>query len=394
VNLESANRQVLNIDRYITEISPPRSRGTLASIPQLLTTAGLCAGYFICYGSVSLASSASWRIPLVLQAGIAYVFTVCVLLFLPESPRWLAAVGRHPEAIISWEKLGIDAAEREKIEDREGGDLPQGVKMKDILAVFGKDAWRRTGLGVFMMGMQQASGIDGVLYYAPLLFASAGLSSSTSAFLASGISALLIFLITIPGTIYADKWGRTTSTITGGIIQALCMFTIGSLYAAGAVHASHGTARWVVVALIYVFALAFSGTWGVTFRVYVSEIQSPKTRAGSTSLSLSANWTVNWIIAFTTPIFLAHSTYGVYFLFGGATILTVFVCVCFMPETRGRSLEDIDASFGRWGKKTGDMELRGEETLFSRQLDLEFGDGERNRDGAQGGRSKGKDIRD
>ena len=120
---------------------------------------------------------------------------------------------------------------------------------------------------------------------------------------------------------------------------------MGSLYAAGAVHADHGAARWVVIVMIFLFALVFSGTWAVCFRVYVSEIQSPKTRAGAASLALSANWVVNWIIAFTTPIFLARSTYGVYFFFGGATLFTVVVCALCMPETRGRSLEDIDASF-------------------------------------------------
>ena len=68
------------------------------------------------------------------------------------------------------------------------------------------------------------------------------------------------------------------------------MFIMGSLYAAGAVHAGRGAARWVVIVTIYLFALVFSGTWGVCFRVYVSEIQSPQTRAGAASLALSANW--------------------------------------------------------------------------------------------------------
>lgn len=364
--------------RYITEISPPKSRGTLASIPQLLTTVGLCAGYFICYGSVSLPSSISWRIPFIVQSIISYIFTISVLLLLPESPRWLNAVGRRPEALASYEKLGIDAAEREKISDQGGASLPEGVKIKDLLAVFSRDAWRRTGLGVFMMGMQQASGIDGVLYYAPLLFASAGLSSSTASFLASGISALLIFLITIPGTIFADRWGRKTSAITGGLVQVGCMFIIGSLYASNSVHADSGPARWVVIVLIYIFALVFSGTWGVTFRVYVSEIQSPKTRAGASSLALSANWMVNWIVAFTTPIFLAHSTFGIYFLFGSCALITVLVCGFLMPETMGRSLEDIDESFNaKIGKRkgSGDIELRSGGVLFVDDEEEESGAG-------------------
>ncbi|XMA11980.1 hypothetical protein WAI453_004771 [Rhynchosporium graminicola] len=334
-----------NLVVYITEISPPQSRGTLASIPQFLTTVGVCGGYFICYGTVNIPSSASWRFPFAFQAGLAFAFTISTLFCLPESPRWLTARGRHEEALVIWDKLGIDSKEREKIEAAQDDALPSQVKMKDILAVFGKGARRQTGLGVFLMGAQQASGIDGVLYYAPLLFASAGLSSATASFLASGISALLILLVTFPAFLLADRWGRATSTIVGGSIQACCMLVIGSLYASGSVHADKGTARWVVVVLIYVFAMVFSGTWGVCFRVYVSEIQSPETRAGASSLALSANWVVNWIIAFTTPIFLANSSFGVYFLFGGATLLTVIVCIFWMPETRGKSLEDINSEF-------------------------------------------------
>lgn len=164
------------------------------------------------------------------------------------------------------------------------------MKMSDILTVFGKDAWRQTGLGVFLMAMQQASGIDGVLYYAPLLFSRAGLSSSTASFLASGVSALLMLLITIPAFLFADSWGRKTSAIFGGVLQVVCMFVIGSLYASGSVKESEGAARWVVVVAIYIFAIGFSGTWAVCFRVYTSEIQSSKTRAGASSLALSANW--------------------------------------------------------------------------------------------------------
>ncbi|KAL3417120.1 hypothetical protein PVAG01_11120 [Phlyctema vagabunda] len=332
---------------YITEISPPRSRGTLASIPQLLTTIGLCAGYFICYGTTNVQSSIAWRLPFAIQAGCSFIFVISTLLLLPQSPRWLSASGRHKEAAACWERLGVQAAEREKLQENAQEGLAEQVKLKDILAVFHRNVWKQTSLGVFLMGMQQLSGIDGVLYYAPLLFQSAGLTSSTASFLASGVSAILIMLVTIPAFLYADRWGRKTSCVVGGLLMSVCMLTIGSLYASGSVHASHGSARWVVIVMIYLFAIIFSATWAVGFRVYVSEIQPNKTRAGATSLSLSANWIVNWIVAFTTPIFLAQSSFGVYFLFGGSLVVTVAVCVFVMPETSGRSLEDISSSFGK-----------------------------------------------
>jgi hypothetical protein len=76
----------------------------------------------------------------------------------------MSSRGLHKEALALWEGLGVNAAEREKLEEKSNVELPERVGMKDILAIFGKDAWRQTAIGVFLMGMQQLSGIDGVLY--------------------------------------------------------------------------------------------------------------------------------------------------------------------------------------------------------------------------------------
>lgn len=111
-----------------------------------------------------MASSLSWRLPWAVQALISFAFTISTLTLLPQSPRWMSSRGLHKEALAIWEELGVEAAEREKIEENDSVELPENIKMKDILAIFGKDAWRRTALGVFLMGMQQLSGIDGVLY--------------------------------------------------------------------------------------------------------------------------------------------------------------------------------------------------------------------------------------
>ena len=149
--------------RYITEISPPQYRGTLASIPQLAITIGLAAGYFICYGTVNIASSLSWRLPFALQAIIAFMFTLFTFFFSLESPRWLSQAGKHLEALAVWEKLGVLAAEREKSEEN-SDNFAEPVQWKDMLSVFARSARKQTALGVFLGGMQQLSGIDGVLY--------------------------------------------------------------------------------------------------------------------------------------------------------------------------------------------------------------------------------------
>lgn len=125
------------------------------------------------------------------------------------------------------------------------------------------------------------------------------------------------------------------------------MLVIGALYAANAVFSHHGSGRWVVIAFIFLFTFIYSGTWAVTISIYASEVQPIKTRAAASSMGRSGNWIVNWIVAFTTPIFLTRSSCGVYFLFGGSCLLTAIVCSLWMPETRGLSLEEIDTIFDK-----------------------------------------------
>lgn len=363
-----------NLVVYICEVSPTKYRGPLTTGPQLVITSGILLGYFTCYGtSKHLDSSFSWRTPFILLSCMAMVLSALSLLLLPPSPRWLALHGRDKEAADAWERLGVSDAEREKVElepEEKDETVPKkGVKDK-LLDIFSKDVRSRTILAVFFMAMQQLAGIDGVLYvsfllpqrfehpsrltscqYAPLLFQQAGLTSSDASFFASGISALVIFVVTIPGLIYADRWGRRASLIYGGIALTITMFVIGGLYAGNAVHGSTGAGRWIVIVFIYLFAVAYSVTWAVSVKVYAAEIHPQRTRAAATTLAHSFNWLANFLIALTTPILLAKSSYGAYFFWGGCSLVTAVVAIFYMPETKGRSLDEIEAAFRRKSRK-------------------------------------------
>lgn len=157
----------------------------------------------------------------------------------------------------------------------------------------------------------------------------------------------MIFCVTIPGLIYADKWGRRGSVIYGGIGLGIVMFLIGGLYAGNAVHGSFGAGRWVVIVSIYIFAVIYSMTWAVSIKIYVPEIHPNRTRASATTLGHSSNWLANFLVALTTPILLSKSSFGAYFLFGGCSVLTALVCAAFMHETKGRSLDEIEQAFKR-----------------------------------------------
>ncbi|MCJ1392593.1 hypothetical protein MMC18_005463 [Xylographa bjoerkii] len=359
---------------YICEISPPSQRGPLTTGPQLLITLGLVAGFFTCYGTAQIGSSLAWRLPFVILACLSIMFSIASTLFLVPSPRWLTLRGRQSEAASAWDVLGVGMAEREKAENQLGTEAAatelvgltdtaatpnqqelaspapaQATKKFSFLDVFSKDVRKQTALAAFMMGMQQLSGIDGVLYYAPLLFQQAGLASAEASFLASGVSAIVIFAVTIPALFLSDKWGRRPSTIYGGLALSFTMFLIGTLYALSLVHPTTGPARWVVIGSIYLFAIIYCTSWAVGIKLYAVEIQPQRTRASATSLAHGSNWVANFAVALATPILLDRSSFGAYFLFGGCAALTAGVCAVVMPETRGRGLGEIEAAFGKGG---------------------------------------------
>lgn len=96
--------------------------------------------------------------------------------------------------------------------------------------------------------------------------------------------------ISIPATLYADRWGRRTSVIVGGIGLAGCMYIIGSLYVTGSVHTAGGAGRWFVIVLIFVFAVLYVSTWGIVGKIYASEIQPAETRAAANSIAQGLNF--------------------------------------------------------------------------------------------------------
>ncbi|KAF2970385.1 hypothetical protein GQX73_g3227 [Xylaria multiplex] len=303
------------ISTYICEIAPVRHRGTLAGLPQFMSVTGIASGYFTCYGSVYIKSSFAWRLPFIVQVFISVLLAWCCFV-LPESPRWLQMQGKREETLRAFERLEISMVEAQRIMIVPATQNLSLSPWRSLLLLFRKTYRSRTILALFILGMVQLSGIDAILYYAPILFKQAGLSSENASFLASGVSGILMLAISIPGFLLADKWGRRTSAITGGVILSGLMFLIGSL-------------------------------WGIVGKIYASEIQPDHTRAAATCIAQGLGFFTNWLVAILAPILLDASSFAAYFLFGGLALGTVIVLAAYMPETRGRTLEDIQEAFHR-----------------------------------------------
>jgi len=336
---------------YLCEISPREIRGTVATVLQLLITIGIASGYFVAYASSRIEGELAWRIPFILEASMA-VTLVSGMAFMPYSPRWLVQRGRIDEARAVLQKL---RASSEFVEDElrliEGSLEEQSREDASYREIFQKRYIRRSVLSVFLMSFQMLSGIDAVLYYAPILFTQAGFTSNRAAFLASGVSGIINLLCTIPAQLWVDKWGRRFPLIGGGISITTCFLTIGALYAIyggradGQVYLSGKGPQWAVIILIYMFVASFSWSWAVVIKIYACEIIPTRLRAKTCAVQQLSNWLVNFTVALTAPLFLRASPSGPYFFFGSATLFTTAVCHFLMPETKGKSLEEIEDLF-------------------------------------------------
>ncbi|OLN81232.1 High-affinity glucose transporter 10 [Colletotrichum chlorophyti] len=355
-----------NVYVQVSEISPARLRGMMTALPQFSIVIGLVTGYFMCYGTARLHGSVSWRLPLAIAALLGFTFSQAYWI-VPPSPRWLLGKGRTDEARLVLDRLGLDEQERQELLEQSLSQIQEqrtdlsvkeilGHTLKDFGEAFSGPFRGRTVFGCFIMGFQQLSGIDGVLYYAPILFAQAGLGGEQATFLASGVSALVILAVTIPATFLADRWGRRTSSLLGGVLITALMLLMGSLYAAGEVRADSGAGKWVVVVSIYLFAVVYNATWAIGFRTFLVESLPSKTRSSASSLAQCSNWLANFVVALITPVLISKSNFGPYFLFAGCTLVCTIVVAVVMVETRGHSLEAIEKRYlekkasatGRW----------------------------------------------
>ncbi|KAM0278047.1 hypothetical protein ACHAQH_005416 [Verticillium albo-atrum] len=343
-----------NVYVQVSEMAPARKRGVMTALPQFLIVTGIVAGFFICYGTARLGpSTVAWRLPLAIASALGFALSSTYFL-VPPSPRWLLSKGRLDEARAIAVRLGLDEAEREALLGRTyevaaHADATLWDELRHTATKF-REAWSapfrgRTAFGCFIMGMQQFSGIDGVLYYAPILFAQAGIDGEEATFLASGVSALVILAVTVPATFLADEWGRRTSSLIGGVGITVIMLVMGSLYAADEVHADRGAGKWVVIVSIFLFAIVYSGTWAIGFRTFLVESLPATTRSSASSLAQSANWLANYVVALITPVLLAKSSFGAYYLFAFASLFCTVVVAFLMVETRGHSLEEVEQRY-------------------------------------------------
>lgn len=156
-----------------------------------------------------------------------------------------------------------------------------------------------------------------------------------------------MFLATIPAVLYVDTWGRKPTLIVGAIIMGICHFVVAIIIATCQDNwPAHKAAGWVACTFVWIFAIAFGFSWGPCAWIIVAEVFPLGLRAKGVSIGASSNWLNNFAVGMSTPDFITAAPYGVFIFLGAMCVLGVGYIWFFVPETKQKTLDELDAVFG------------------------------------------------
>ena len=325
---------------YISEIAPAKNRGRLVSFNQFAITIGIVLAYIFDYFLIGFGNNA-WRYMLVVPAIFGVVFLIFLLAKFPESPRWLLAHGRKEEAIKVLTSIGGVSLVNEELPEMESTLLVEQKKEKmSFSELFKGKTGKIVLIGTLIAALQQITGINAVIMFAPDIFQAAGSVKSDSVMQAM-IVGLVNFLMTIVALWLVDKKGRKTLLLWGavGMIASLAYLT---LEFAKPVQNGAG----VLVALL-VYISFFAASFAPVMWVIISEIYPNRIKGLAMSFSTAVSWLCTFLTVYFAPII--HGALGLQYLFGifGVFSIIAFVFVKFwIPETKGKSLEQIEKELG------------------------------------------------
>ncbi|GAA4828940.1 sugar porter family MFS transporter [Saccharopolyspora rosea] len=330
----------LVVPTYIAEIAPPAVRGRLVSLNQLMITIGIFVSYLVGY---AYADSGNWRMML----GLAAVPSIAMflgLLKLVESPRWLLARGRREEARAALLLTRTpEEAEAELAEISETMREEQRFSYRDLFRPRLRPA---VLLGIAVAATNQLVGVNAVIYYAPTILKQAGLGDSASILSSVGIGATNM-IFTVIALLLIDKVGRRPLLIGGTSVVIVVLFGLGGLYL---LPSTHGLGGLLTIGLM-LYEAAFAASLGLAIWLVNSEVFPTAVRGKAASAGTVTHWALDFLISVSVLTLIQMFTpTGLFWIYGVLGILGVVYLHRNLPETKGRSLEDIEKSL-RGGRK-------------------------------------------
>ncbi|GAB4855499.1 hypothetical protein Ancab_024117 [Ancistrocladus abbreviatus] len=320
---------------YITEIAPKDLRGGSGLLHQFTICCGISTMFFV--GLVT-----SWRILTVIGI-IPSLMQFSGTFIIPESPRWLVKVDQDKEFEAALQSLRGDNVDvsLEAADIKDYNEALQKIPKANFLHMFQKRYAYALTVGLGLMALSQLGGTMGIVYYAKDIFESAGFPGSV------GTVAMAIIQIptTAVGVYLMDKAGRRPLLIFSVTGMGLaCVFAGLSFFLK-----DHGLLTHFSPYLVFIGILLYSSTYplgmgGIPF-VMMSEIFPMNIKGSAGSLATLVNWSTSWIISYVFNFMLDWSSAGTFFIFAGVNASSLLFIAKLVPETKGRSLEEIQESF-------------------------------------------------
>ena len=321
---------------YIAELAPAKWRGRMVGLFQINIVIGILLAYLSNY-IITLFNlgAAQWR----WEFGVAILPSALFLVMLygiPRSSRWLVTTNQNDEALRVLEMMGSpnSAAELQEIKDSVHAELHQ--KQEPIFnGKYNLPIFLAASIGLF----NQLAGINAILYYLNPIFASAGFSNSSAALQAVAVG-LVNLLATVLGMTLIDKVGRKTLLLVGSVGMVFALSGVSAIFYT---HTHQNLLVWLLV----VFIIFFAVSQGSVIWVYISEVFPNRVRSKGQSIGSSAHWISAAVITLYFPVVVDKFSQGTPFAFFALMMVLQFFVVLFIyPETKGRSLEQIQTQFG------------------------------------------------
>ncbi len=322
---------------YIAELVPPRIRGGVVSFNQLMVTSGILVAYIVDWGFAPLPNNWRWMFAV---GAIPGAVLAIGMYFMPFSPRWLIEKGREDDAREVLEKYRFE-------EDDVDGEIEEiktvteaEASLRDLIA---KGVRRMLVVGVALAVFQQIVGINTVIYYAPTILKFAG-QQNTGALTQSVYIGCTNVFFTIVAILLLDRLGRKFFLIAGTSVLTVSLVGLGIFFeSAGVRHA----VPWLALACLLTYIMGFAVGLGPVFWLMISEIFPLQMRGPAMAVCTMFNWGFNFAISYTfLTLTSAITKQGTFWLYAGFGVAAVVFFVTVVPETKDRSLEQIQSELG------------------------------------------------
>ncbi len=321
---------------YIAELSPARSRGKLVSLFQLAVTIGILVSYVV---DRALAPEQAWRWML----GLAFIpgaLLVLGMIAMPESPRWLLKTGAEKAARQALSLVrSPDEIEAEVREIQEDLGRSRPAAWSELLMPGLRPALL---VGVGLAVFQQVTGINTIIYYAPQIFQRAGLDSASTALAATIGIGVVNVLSTLIAIWLVDRIGRKPLLLVGLAGMIVSLVAVGAAQRFGStIGVNSDWLAPITVGFVGFYILCFAFSLGPIVWLMISEIFPNRARARAAAISTAANWMANFLVSFSFPVLLEMMGPSLCFLYAAMGVAAFIFIVGWVPETKGKSLEEI-----------------------------------------------------